>query len=111
MLRTLLTKEIKVFQSPIPSRPSLHGCRHLRTKKRDNFSAGYFGCRALGDPIISTKIAIFGFLQTLQVYQCAPLVLKYPRIFVFASYDWYSTCSVKDIANFAGFCLNADRKK
>jgi hypothetical protein len=45
------------------------------------------------------------------VYKFAPPILKYPPFFVFASYDWCSTCTVKDIANSAGFCLIADRKK
>jgi hypothetical protein len=47
MLRTLLTKEIKVFHSPSQVGLAYMVASILERKKRDIFSAGYFGCREL----------------------------------------------------------------
>jgi hypothetical protein len=101
MLITLLTKEIKVFHSPSQVGLAYMVAGILERKKRDIFSPGYFGCRELRDPVISLKTASSLQYRSLLVYKFAPSDIKYPPIFVSASYDWYSTCSVKHIANFA----------
>jgi hypothetical protein len=49
MLRTLLTKEIKVFHSPSQVRLAYMVGDILERKKRDIFATGYFGWR---EPLI-----------------------------------------------------------
>ena len=110
MLRTLLTKEIKVFHSRSEVGLAYMVDGIFGRKKRYIFSAGYFGCRQHGSAELQIN------RQFCDVPDCHGVSIrssdpKYPRVFVFASYDWCSTCSVKNIANFAGFRLNADRKK
>jgi hypothetical protein len=57
MLRTLLTKEIKVFHSPSQVGLAYMFAGIFQRKKRDIFLPGYFGCRRLCDPVISLKTA------------------------------------------------------
>jgi hypothetical protein len=71
---------------------------------------GYFGCRERRNPVISLKTAFSFYTEVLGVDKFGLLDLKYPPIFISASNEWFSTCSVKHIANFA-VLLNADRKK
>jgi hypothetical protein len=50
MLRTLLTKEIKVFHSPSQVGLAYMVVDKFEREKRDIFSPGYFGCRELMPP-------------------------------------------------------------
>jgi hypothetical protein len=43
----------------------------------------------------------FGLSGGFLVSKLAAFSLEYPRVFVSASYDWCSTCSMMHIANFA----------
>jgi hypothetical protein len=101
MLRTLLTKEIKVFHSPSQVGLAYMVVGILERKKRDIFSTGYFGCRGLHDPVFSLETAFSLLRRTPLVDKFTLSGLKYPPIFISASNDWYATCSVKHIANFA----------
>jgi hypothetical protein len=58
MLRTLLTKEIKVFHSSSQVGLAYMVVGILEPKKRDIFSTGYFCGREPGHPVISRKIAL-----------------------------------------------------
>jgi hypothetical protein len=58
MLRTLLTKEIKVFHSPFQVGLAYMLSGVLVRKNSDIFSSGYFGCRELGALEFQDKIAI-----------------------------------------------------
>jgi hypothetical protein len=58
MLRTLLTKEIKLFHSSSGVGLAYMLVGILERKKWDIFSVGYFGGRGLDDPAISLKTAI-----------------------------------------------------
>jgi hypothetical protein len=55
MLRTLPTKEIKVFHSRSPSRPSLHVRGGVLGKKRSIFSLGYLSSQMSGNREITEK--------------------------------------------------------
>jgi hypothetical protein len=101
MLRTLLTKEIKVFHSPSQVGLAYMVAGILERKKRDIFSGGYFRGRGLDDPIISRKTTISAPPGSFPLCRFTLFVLKYPPIFISASYDWCLTCCVNHIANFA----------
>jgi hypothetical protein len=58
MLRTLPTKEIKVFHSSSQVGLAYMVVAGLERKKRDIFSSGYFGGRSSGHREISRKLAI-----------------------------------------------------
>jgi hypothetical protein len=58
MLRTLLTKEIKVFHSSSRVGLAYMVVGILEPKKRNFFSTGYFGGREAGHLVIHRKIGI-----------------------------------------------------
>jgi hypothetical protein len=110
MLRTLLTKEIKVFHSPSQVGLAYMVAGILEREKRDIFLIGYFSCREPRSPVISLKTAFSFYTKVFGLDKFAIFDLEYAPNFVSASNNWYSTCSVKHIA-ILRFLLNADRKK
>jgi hypothetical protein len=63
MLRTLLTKEIKVFHSLSQVGLAYMVVGGLERKKKDIFSTGYFGCREALTPLFHVKSQFLPLLE------------------------------------------------
>jgi hypothetical protein len=67
MLRTLLTKEIKVFHSPSQVGLAYMVDDILERKKRDIFAIGYFGCREPMTVSFQPEEQFFGRFKSIGV--------------------------------------------